>query len=93
MTDGYPVPNAPTAARTGGVRHILAAFPCKTSAKHFTTELASLQLYLDLAKALNRLEEAGEDPVFDACLKYDVVGDTGTVRWDEENGRWGVVQA
>lgn len=50
-------------------------------------------LYLDLAKALNRLEEAGEDPVFDACLKYDVVGDTGTVRWDEENGRWGVVQA
>ena len=66
MTDGYPVPNAPTAARTGGVRHILAAFPCKTSAKEpvMTNKIAGL--YLDLAKALNRLEEAGEDPVSSA---------------------------
>ena len=44
-------------------------------------------LYVSLAKALNALEEAGEDP--DSMY---ITGISGRVVWDPESERWNVDQ-
>lgn len=48
-------------------------------------------LYLNLAKALNALEEAGESINFDEG--DSVSGWSGAARWDPETERWNVAQA
>jgi hypothetical protein len=47
-------------------------------------------LYLNLAKALNALEEAGED--LDTIYEFTIRGTSGSVDQDVD-GRWTVVQA
>lgn len=47
-------------------------------------------LYLNLAKALNALQEAGEEPM---TMPLGVEGDTGSVVLDPETDRFTVVQA
>jgi hypothetical protein len=47
-------------------------------------------LYVSLAKALNALEEAGEDP--DSMYEAEITGISGRVAWDPESERWTVDQ-
>lgn len=49
-------------------------------------------LYVNLAKALNALEEAGEDPRGWNAQAADVDGITASVRWQLDTGRYDVVQ-
>jgi hypothetical protein len=48
-------------------------------------------LYLNLAKALNALEDAGEDPYIDHA-DLDIVGISAGVRFDVTEKRYVVVQ-
>lgn len=67
---------------------------CNARAKEATVTNKIAGLYLNLAKALNALEEAGEDVRQGEYMQTpELVGETGTVRWDPETERYGVVQA
>lgn len=46
--------------------------------------------YVDLVKALNRLEDAGEMPLFDQG--FEAVGVTASVVRDADTGRWRIVE-
>lgn len=49
-------------------------------------------LYVALRKALNALEEAGEDVGALGLMEY-IEGNSAAVRWDADAERWTVVQA
>lgn len=81
---------------TNAIRKGWSAYPvlcpsCNGRVKEDTVTNKIAGLYLNLVKALNALEEAGEEVRFDGALHAD--GNGGAVTWDADAGRWMVAQA
>lgn len=64
-------------------------------AKYFETTMPrkTMGLYLQLAKALNALQAAGEEVIIENYARPLVSGLTAEVAQDPATGEWSVVQA
>lgn len=78
------------ALRRGWSAYPLMCPRCNERAREATVTNKIAGLYISLAKALNALEEAGEEPSLNG-IEFD--GGSAGVSWDAETGRWTVVQA
>lgn len=72
-----------------------AAYPGDVPHRHSEAPVTNKTagLYLNLAKALNALEVAGEDLTLDESgWTARLAGENGAVHWDPETEQWTVVQ-